>query len=46
MKKAVIVLVHQLPEQVNIFLEQLLVDKETDIYVHVNKLYENIIPKY
>ena len=44
MKKAVIVLAHQLPEQVNIFLQQLIQDEQTDVYVHVNKLCEDIIP--
>lgn len=43
MKKAIIILAHQLPEQLNIFLEQLLTDPDFDIYIHVNKLCENII---
>lgn len=44
MKKAFILLVHHKPNQVNIFLRQLLKDKDSDIYLHVNKLYESIIP--
>lgn len=43
MKKAIIIFAHQKPEQVNILLSQLLLDKETDIYIHVNKLCSSII---
>ena len=42
MKNAIILLVHQLPEQVNIFLNQLLRDTSMDIYIHINKRYDNI----
>lgn len=46
MNKAVIILAHQLPEQLNIFINQLLVDEETtDIYIHVNKKNQDIIPQ-
>ena len=44
MKKAIIIMAHQKPEQINIFLKQLLFDKETYIFIHVNKLCESIIP--
>lgn len=42
MKNAIILLVHQLPEQVNIFLTQLLKDTSMDIYIHINKRYDSI----
>ena len=45
MKKAAIVFAHQLPNQLNVLLAQLLADGETDVYVHVNKLNEGIIPE-
>lgn len=37
MRKAIIITAHQKPEQLNIFIRQLLNDKDTDIYVHINK---------
>lgn len=43
MKKAFIILAHQMPEQLNLFLEQLLQDKDTDIFIHVNALCKDII---
>ena len=42
MKKAIILMVHQMPEQINIFISQLLADKETDVYVHVSGKYSSI----
>lgn len=42
MKNAIIILVHQLPEQVNMFLRQLLETTEMDIYIHINKRYDNL----
>ena len=42
MKNAIILLVHQLPEQVNIFLTQLLKNTSMDIFIHINKRYDNI----
>lgn len=44
MKKAVIILAHQKPKQLNIFIDQLLSDMETYIFIHVNKACEDIIP--
>lgn len=43
MKKAFILVAHQLPEQVNILINQLITDGETDIYVHVDKKAEDKI---
>lgn len=45
MKKAFIILAHQLPEQLNVFTEQILSDPESEVFIHVNKLCESIIPK-
>lgn len=45
MKKAVIILAHKNPEQLNIFIKQLLADGTTDIYIHINKKCESIIPR-
>lgn len=45
MKKAFIILAHQLPEQLNIFTEQILSDPESEVFIHINKLCENIIPQ-
>ena len=42
MRNAIIILVHQLPEQVNIFLNQLLKATNMDIYIHINKRYDSI----
>lgn len=42
MKNAIIILIHKMPEQVNLFLEQLLKDTSMDIYIHINKKYDNI----
>ena len=42
MKKAFIILAHQLPQQLNIFINQLLADPENDIFVHVNKKNEQM----
>lgn len=45
MKKAFVILAHQLPEQLNIFTNQILSDKESHAFIHINKLCEDIIPK-
>lgn len=37
MKKAVIIFAHNLPNQLNVFIDQLLSDKETDVFVHIEK---------
>ena len=37
-----ILLVHQLPEQVNMFLEQILDTTSLDVYIHVNKRNDNL----
>ena len=42
MKNAIIILVHQLPEQVNIFLNQLLKATDMDIYIHINKRCDSL----
>ena len=42
MKHAIIVFVHQLPEQLNLFLEQILTDTSMDIYIHINKKYDSL----
>lgn len=41
---AYLILVHKNPEQVNMFIEQLLNYGDCDIYIHVDKKAENIIP--
>lgn len=41
-KNAIIILIHQLPEQVNLFLEQLLKDTNMDIYIHINKKNDSV----
>ena len=41
-KNAMIILIHKMPEQVNLFLKQLLADTTMDIFIHVNKKYDNI----
>lgn len=41
MKNAIILLVHHLPEQVNIFLKQILEGTTMDIYIHINKLLDD-----
>ncbi len=43
MRLAVILLVHQNPEQVNIFIRQLLNDLDADIYIHISKKYDEMI---
>ena len=43
MKKAFILVAHQLPEQVNILIHQLISDGETDVFVHVDKKVEATI---
>lgn len=40
MKNAIIILVHHLPEQVNIFLKQILTSTDMDIFIHINKKYD------
>ena len=45
MRKAYLFLVHKNPKQINILIKQLLSDKESDIYIHVNKKSEEIIPE-
>ena len=42
MKNAIIILVHQLPEQVNVFLSQLLWETGMDIYIHINKKNDSL----
>lgn len=42
-KMAYLLLVHKNPEQVNMFIEQLLNYGDCDIYIHVDKKAENII---
>lgn len=44
MKKAVILIAHKNPSQINIFLEQLIADGSTDVYIHINKINEDILP--
>ncbi len=41
-KNAMIILIHKMPEQVNLFLEQVLKDTTMDIYIHINKKYDDI----
>ncbi len=40
-KNAILLLVHQLPEQVNMFLNQILKGTTMDIYIHINKLLDD-----
>lgn len=42
MRKAFIVLAHQLPEQLNLFLSQLIEMPNTEVFIHVNKNNENL----
>jgi len=42
MKKAYLLLVHKNPAQINILISQLLKDENADIYIHINKLNDNI----
>ncbi len=42
MKHAIILFVHHLPEQINVFVEQLLSDTTMDVYIHLNKRYESL----
>lgn len=42
MKHAMVLLVHQLPEQVNMFLEQIIETTNIDVYVHINKKNDNL----
>lgn len=42
MRKAFIVLAHQLPEQLNIFIAQLLNMNDTEVFVHINRLNEDM----
>lgn len=44
-KNAIIILIHKMPEQVNLFLEQLLADTNMDIYIHINKKFDSIREK-
>ncbi len=44
-KNAIIILIHKMPEQVNLFLEQLLKDTSMDIFIHINKKYDSIREK-
>ena len=46
MKKAVILILHTRPEQANILIKQLLVDREIDIFVHINKREEDKVLPY
>ena len=45
MKKAFIILAHHMPEQLNIFIRQLLGNQDNDIYIHVNKKNEPLKEK-
>ena len=40
MKHAIIILVYHLPEQVNLFIDQILKSTNFDIYIHVDKKFE------
>ena len=42
MKKAFIILAHQLPQQLNIFINQLLLDPEAYVFLHINKLCDTL----
>lgn len=44
MKKAFIILAHQLPVQLNLFTRQILAEGDNEVFIHVNKLCESIIP--
>ena len=45
MKKAFIITVYQLPNQLNVFIEQILQDKDSEIYIHVDMKFDYIIPE-
>ena len=40
MKKAVIILAHNLPEQLDILIDQILFDDDFDVFLHINKKYD------
>lgn len=42
MKHAIIIFAHQLPEQLNIFIDQLLSYPDFDVYIHINKRYDSM----
>ena len=37
MKKAFMITIHQLPEQANLLINQLITDKDADVFVHIDK---------
>ena len=42
MKHAILIFAHQLPEQINVLIEQLLSYPDFDIFIHINKKYDSI----
>ena len=44
-RNALLMMVHTQPEQVNLFLKQILYDTDMDIYIHVDKNHESIKTK-
>ncbi|WP_180994334.1 beta-1,6-N-acetylglucosaminyltransferase [Bacillus sp. Marseille-P3661] len=40
MRKAIIIFIYNKPEQANLLIEQLLSDKDADVFIHVDKKYE------
>lgn len=42
MNKAVIIFVYKNPDQVNLLIKQLINDQSTDVFVHIDKKYDNI----
>lgn len=42
MKNAVLLFIYKMPEQVNILIDQILKGTTADIYVHINKKYDQI----
>lgn len=45
MKHAIILFIHHLPEQVNIFIDQILKSTDMDIYIHINAKYYDLKDK-
>ena len=42
MRNAILLFIYKMPEQVNILIDQILKGTKADIYVHINKKYEQI----
>ena len=42
MKNAVLLFIYKMPEQVNILIDQILNGTTADIYIHINKKYDQI----